>query len=90
MPEAGTSITVSIDGEFTFTVKELWPDDDAPEVVTAADVVAVLRSDDYVLDELRNDSTVHVHVVRPNPHYAGDHVLFDDPPSRWLRESVTI
>jgi hypothetical protein len=44
MNDAKKGFSVQIVGDHYLTVDEIWPDGDAPENPTAADVLAVMRS----------------------------------------------
>lgn len=41
----GRKFVLSISGEAELDIEQIWPDGDAPESPTAADVLAVLRKD---------------------------------------------
>ena len=45
--------TITLQGDHSLTVEEIWPDGDAPDNPTDADVVAVLKK--YSLSDLISD-----------------------------------
>lgn len=82
------TITITYEGTVDLKVSDVWPDGDAPDVITADDVVLVMEqsgrkervlSDWLLLDELE----VQVAVSQENPAWSGDDVLFGEPPARW-------
>lgn len=85
-------ISIDMTGSVDLAVDEVWPDGDAPEHITAADVVALLERDhkaramsDWCL--LRDlDVTVHVHHV--NPEWKSQAALPDMPPPALWTDST--
>ena len=56
--------SITIEGEYDFTVEELWPDGDAPENPTAADVRQLIKDSGGVRAVIRDwglDMDLHVH-----------------------------
>ncbi len=88
-----TRITISVSGDFDLAVDEVWPDGDAPEVITAEAVAELMREQGVksrVLSDwcLINDLQVSVYADAPNPKADQDAVLFGDPPPKRLRSQV--
>jgi hypothetical protein len=85
------SINIRIEGDLSMEVRDLWPDGDAPNPITAAAIVALLEKDGskgHVLRDwcLIDDVDVIVCVDQPNPAYKQDEVLFGEAPPRWLHD----
>lgn len=90
-----SSVNVHIEADINLEVQDLWPDGDAPNPVTAADVLALMESQGSkttVLQDwcLMDEVDVHVSVQRPNPAWSQDEVLIGEPPKRWLNEYVWV
>jgi hypothetical protein len=58
------TFTISIEGEVTLNTEDIWPDGDAPENPTAADVIRAMEDDcgsvTKLLDEWNLPAEVHV------------------------------
>jgi len=86
------TITIHLETMVELEVAEVWPDGDAPDVVTADAVMAAMEtcgSKRRVLDEwmLLEDIDVTVTVDRPNPAWKQDETLTGEPaPPRWLHD----
>ena len=88
-----TSIHVSADMEWDAEIAELWPDGDAPDVITADAIVELIETSGGVRRVLRDWNLIdalelHVVVRQPNPAWKGDDVLFGEPPPRELFSSA--
>lgn len=97
MTEPRIITELSITAYVALTPAEVWPDGDAPEVIDAAAVAAVIaKSGDAVsfLDDwhIVSTDTVDVHVVAPNPHHDPDtEPLFPDAaPASTIRTHATV
>jgi len=53
-----SSIDLEFEGHTTLELDEVWPDGDAPENPTAADVVARIKSDCHSLSDLLHDWSI--------------------------------
>lgn len=80
----GTEITLEVSGSWSFAIDDLWPDGDAPEPITAAAVVELLKRDGLrnVLRAwcLEPDLEYEVSVTTPNPAWRPENPMFGDPP----------
>jgi hypothetical protein len=82
-------IVVTFEGELVLTVGEVWPDGDAPAVVTAEAVAEQMRrtgrKEEVLVDWCLSDGLrVRIDVTqRPSPHHVQDESLFPDiaPPA---------
>jgi len=83
------NITVSVVADFDLSVHDIWPDGDAPEVVTAEVVAQRMEADGTKSRVLADwglfpalDVTVHVNTL--NPAWKQAETLIGDPPPRVL------
>ena len=82
---ADETIVIDVQGEFVLTQEMVWPDG-VPENWSIGDVVSVMKDHAgaaALVDawNLGDGLDTRVTVTKPNPAYAGGHVLFGDPPS---------
>lgn len=86
------TISIEISGTFDLTPEQVWPDG-VPEEWTIADVVAAVktaRSVNRLIDDWCMTPSVDVTVMRTNPAWNGDEVLFGKPPPRILTECAEV
>lgn len=74
-------ITISVDLDLDMTPKEFFPDG-VPDNWSIKDVVALMREDARsatgLLREWCIEPELEVHVVKKNPHYKQEEVLFEE------------
>lgn len=74
-------ITISVELDFDMTPEELFVDG-VPENWSIKDVVALIRKDAHSTTSLLNawciKPELEVHVVKKNPHYKQEEVLFEE------------
>jgi hypothetical protein len=74
-------IEVEFSGVITLSHAEVWPDGDAPDNWTAADVAAAMRATGRKIDTLDKwnlTDDIEVTVSAPNPAWRQDEALFPE------------
>lgn len=90
-------IDVSISASVALNVDEVWPDGDAPDVVDAAAVAAVIARSGDVMSFLRDwlivyADSVDVQVVAPNQHHdpTAEPLFPDAAPASTIKTTATV
>lgn len=87
------TISIHVEADIDMDVRDIWPDGDAPEVISADEVKHLMEhqgSKRRVLDDwmLIGDLDISVEVSRPNPAWKQDSATLEGEPTppRWIRE----
>ena len=92
MSSGGETITIEIHGSFDLSPDEIWPDGvpDEWDIVSVVAAVKSARNVERLISEWGLTPGVSASIMRQNPEWAGDEVLFGDPPPRILTESSEV
>lgn len=83
-------VSLRIEADFDFSMKEFFPDG-VPKNVTFDEIVEVVKQQRNIIDDWCLPLALTVSYTYDNPHYDGDHVLFDEHrPQKRLTEQETI